>query len=136
MRRNRIVKCFKYILNLIYNQFLKSIIFWFLRFHFLTFTRYVHFLAARALKKPPCALSSLNPPDSKSFPDSSTKILSQPSMVLILCAIVMVVLPSIAFLRAPYTFFWESSSKADVASSKIRMAGSLIIVLAMATLCF
>jgi hypothetical protein len=57
-------------------------------------------------------------------------------MVLILCAMMMVVLPCMAFSKAYYTFFCESSSKAEVASSSRRTLGFLMMVLAMATLCF
>jgi hypothetical protein len=48
----------------------------------------------------------------------------------------MVVLPYIALFNACWTFFWESSSRAEVASSRINIFGFLMIVLAIATLCF
>lgn len=87
-------------------------------------------------KRPPFPFNSANPPSSKTFPFSRTKILSQPSIVLILWAIMTVVVSFIAFDKASYTFFWEVSSKAEVASSRIRIFGFLMIVLAIATLCF
>mmetsp|Transcript_41192 Transcript_41192/g.62666 ORF Transcript_41192/g.62666 Transcript_41192/m.62666 type:complete len:158 (+) Transcript_41192:153-626(+) len=48
----------------------------------------------------------------------------------------IVVLPSIALSRASCTFFWLSSSRAEVASSRRSTFGLRIIVLAIATLCF
>ena len=46
------------------------------------------------------------------------------------------VLPSIALSKACCTSSCDCSSKADVASSKMRILGSLIRALAMAILCF
>ena len=88
------------------------------------------------VNKPPLDLSSLKRPDSRTLPDSKTKILSQFSMVLILWAMIMVVRPSMALFKAYWTFFCESSSRAEVASSRISIFGFLMIVLAIATLCF
>ena len=72
-------------------------------------------------------------PSSDNLPSSSTKILSHFSIVLIRWAIMIVVLPFIALSRATWTFFWESSSKAEVASSRRRTLGLRMIVLAIAT---
>ena len=52
------------------------------------------------VNKPPLDLSSLKRPDSRTLPDSKTKILSQFSMVLILWAMIMVVRPSMALFKA------------------------------------
>lgn len=95
-----------------------------------------HFPAESLLKNPPFYLSSESPPSSRTFPFSRTNILMHFSIVLILWAIMMVVLPFIAFSRASWTFLYESSSNADVASSSNKTFGFLIIVLAIATRCF
>jgi len=47
-----------------------------------------------------------------------------------------VVLSAIAASMADWTFFWEVSSRAEVASSRRRTLGCPMRVLAMATLCF
>ena len=57
-------------------------------------------------------------------------------MVLILWAMMIVVRPCMALLRASCTFFCESSSSAEVASSSNSTSGYLMMVLAMATLYF
>jgi len=49
---------------------------------------------------------------------------------------IIVVLPFMAFSRATCTFFCESSSRAEVASSSKRTFGFLMMVLAIATLYF
>mmetsp|Transcript_105706 Transcript_105706/g.309178 ORF Transcript_105706/g.309178 Transcript_105706/m.309178 type:complete len:115 (-) Transcript_105706:2131-2475(-) len=51
------------------------------------------------------------------------------------CATVTTVLPSMRVLRPSLTRDWDSLSKADVASSRIRMGLSFSIARAMATRC-
>jgi hypothetical protein len=65
-----------------------------------------------------------------------TKSSSQLRIVLSLWAITIEVRPSIALSSACWTISWEFSSKADVASSKIKILGSLIRARAIAILCF
>lgn len=102
-------------------------------------TRYDQFFFPAAIFAnipPSLFFKSETDPSSATLPCSKTKILSHYSIVDILWAIMIVVLPFIAFSRAYCTFFWESSSKAEVASSSSKIFGFLMMVLAIATLCF
>ena len=65
-----------------------------------------------------------------------TKSHSQFLTVLSLWAITTLVLPSIALSSACWTSSWDYSSNADVASSRMRIFGSLMSALAIAILCF
>ena len=94
------------------------------------------FAWASLLKAPPEFLRSLKFPSSLTLPSSRRKILLHFSMVLILCAMMTVVLFSIADSIACWTFFWDVSSSAEVASSRRRTLGCPMRVLAIATLCF
>jgi len=92
---------------------------------------------AKLAKTPSCLLrSSTNAPSSTSFPLSRTSILSHFSTVESLWAITIDVRSCMMLSRAVCTFLWDSSSSAEVASSRISTLGLRIIALAMAILCF
>ena len=82
------------------------------------------------------AVSSSNDPYSTTTPSLMTKRISQFLIVLSLWAITIDVLPSMALSRACWTISCEFSSRAEVASSRIRIFGSLIRARAIAILCF
>mmetsp|Transcript_18837 Transcript_18837/g.17993 ORF Transcript_18837/g.17993 Transcript_18837/m.17993 type:complete len:104 (-) Transcript_18837:2230-2541(-) len=87
--------------------------------------------------RPDCFLvSSSKLPCSTSLPFSSIRIVSLFSMVVSLCAITIVVLLPMMASKAFWTFLWEASSKALVASSRRSTLGSLTRALAMAIRCF
>ena len=87
-------------------------------------------------KAPPAFMSSSKLPDSLTLPSSKRYTLLHFSMVVILWAMMMVVRPFMALSSAAYTFFCESSSSAEVASSRSMTFGFLKMVLAIATLYF
>ena len=77
-----------------------------------------------------------NFPSSFTFPSFNTKILSDLIIVLTLWAIVIDILFSATFSRVFWISFSFFRSKADVASSKSNILGSLSSALAIAILCF
>ena len=75
-------------------------------------------------------------PSSTIFPSSKTNILSAFLMVESLCAIIMVVLPLMTLVMAACILLSVLASKAEVASSRIKIGASFKIALAMLSLCF
>ena len=98
----------------------------------------IHAMPAFSFAKWPSGLSesSSNVPSSTTWPLCTTIILLHFWIVDMRWAMTMLVRPSIARSSAYCTISWLCSSKADVASSKIRILGFLMRARAMATRCF
>mmetsp|Transcript_5130 Transcript_5130/g.8237 ORF Transcript_5130/g.8237 Transcript_5130/m.8237 type:complete len:114 (+) Transcript_5130:92-433(+) len=80
------------------------------------------------------SISSLKVPSCTTLPRSKTAILLALAIIDERWAIMSVLRPFIRFCKASQTRRSDSLSSADVASSKTRILGSLMIALAIATL--